>query len=466
MKKRTVVDLPSEFDVSELFYSTTDGRGVIQSGNDVFVRVSEYRKDEIIGKPHSLIRHPDMPRAVFRLLWRTIQSGAPIVAYVKNRSSSGRYYWVIAYVLPIHGGGYLSIRIKPTSSLFSKITKLYKEMLDAEEQAGMDQGELILLNQIKELGFETYESFMIYALAEELKAADLIMEERAAQDSAQSTKSGRHSNKKLDAARVELERFQHTLQEAVQVNQYIFSKVDRFTQTGTLLAERLRMISGLKTNLQYTSINTAIHSEKMGVRGATLAVVADLIHKTALDTSEQVKLIQEVAAGLIVDAREVSLNISAAKIQMEMMRRFIAEMSEAAGGDAEASGGEGASGMRDECETLLEALRQCMKTVTSRLQTFANGLSKLGEQVQRLEQMVLTLEFAKKSGMIEARRIGGEGDVFSGILAAVEELIKHERNQLGLFSKALKTTSDTAKDCQLVGAKLTKIFEGARCPAV
>ncbi|MEI7926857.1 MAG: PAS domain S-box protein, partial [Chloroflexota bacterium] len=80
----TPVNAPSEFDVAELFFSTTDEKGIIVSGNDVFVRVSGWSDDELHGAPHNIIRHPDMPRVVFQLLWQYLDRQHPIAAYVKN----------------------------------------------------------------------------------------------------------------------------------------------------------------------------------------------------------------------------------------------------------------------------------------------------------------------------------------------------------------------------------------------
>ena len=94
-------NIESVFLPDEMFFSTTDLKGIILSGNDVFIRVSKFSKEELIGKPHNIIRHPDMPRIVFKLLWDYIQSGKPIVAYVKNIAKDGSYYWVLATVVPI-----------------------------------------------------------------------------------------------------------------------------------------------------------------------------------------------------------------------------------------------------------------------------------------------------------------------------------------------------------------------------
>ncbi len=91
------------FKIDETFYSRTDERGVIKSGNFVFRRVADYSWDEMIGAPHKIIRHPDMPKAVFWLLWDTIKRGEAIGAYVKNLAKDGLYYWVFAVVTSRHG---------------------------------------------------------------------------------------------------------------------------------------------------------------------------------------------------------------------------------------------------------------------------------------------------------------------------------------------------------------------------
>jgi len=161
----------SYFDIAELFYSCTNARGIVLSGNDVFQRVSHYEWDELIGAPHKVIRHPDMPKAVFFLLWKTIQSGNLIGAYVKNRAKNGAYYWVYAVVSPVDEG-YLSVRMKPTSPVLGVVKGLYAEILTAEKAQGLNPEESadLLLERLDELGFPTYEDFMAQALATEISA--------------------------------------------------------------------------------------------------------------------------------------------------------------------------------------------------------------------------------------------------------------------------------------------------------
>jgi len=119
MRKTSIVPSNTErnFRINESFFSCTDTKGTILAGNAVFQRVSGYSESELVGSPHNVIRHPDMPRAVFKLFWDTILGGQPIAAVVKNMAKDGAYYWVVALVAPTKSG-FVSIRFKPASALF------------------------------------------------------------------------------------------------------------------------------------------------------------------------------------------------------------------------------------------------------------------------------------------------------------------------------------------------------------
>ena len=125
------------FPASELIVSKTDLRGRITYANQLFCAVAGYRESELIGQPHSIVRHPDMPRSVFRLLWETIEDGREIFAYVKNMASNGDHYWVFAHVTPTFDErgnivGYHSNRRKPAPAQIERIKPIYKALC-AEE---------------------------------------------------------------------------------------------------------------------------------------------------------------------------------------------------------------------------------------------------------------------------------------------------------------------------------------------
>lgn len=126
---------------SDFIVSKTDLKGHITYANKVFVEFSGFQEHEFIGKQHNVIRHPDMPRAVFKILWDHLQSGKEVFAYVKNICKDGSYYWVLANVTPSvneHGQvvGYYSVRRKPNPKAVRLVTELYKRMLLEEQKAG------------------------------------------------------------------------------------------------------------------------------------------------------------------------------------------------------------------------------------------------------------------------------------------------------------------------------------------
>lgn len=165
------------FAIEELFFSRTDPRGRILSGNDVFQRVSQYAWDEMTGSPHNIIRHPDMPRAVFYVLWERIRNGQPVGAYVKNRARDGRHYWVYAVVTPVDDG-YLSVRIKPGSALFPTASRIYATIRAQErDDQAMKPGTSAeaMLGRLLDGGFRDYPAFMAAALAAEIRSRDAAL---------------------------------------------------------------------------------------------------------------------------------------------------------------------------------------------------------------------------------------------------------------------------------------------------
>jgi len=102
----TLTNVEQFFEENEIIVSKTDLKGRLTYCNDVFLRIAGYEEKECLGKPHNMIRHPDMPRAVFDLLWETLHDGREIFAYVVNRCKNGDHYWVLAHVTPsIDGSG-------------------------------------------------------------------------------------------------------------------------------------------------------------------------------------------------------------------------------------------------------------------------------------------------------------------------------------------------------------------------
>ena len=124
--------------------STTDLNSYITHANDTFVQVSGYELDELIGQPHNLVRHPDMPKAAFADMWATLKRGEPWSGIVKNRRKNGDHYWVRANAVPmVRDGkvtGYMSIRTRATAGEIAAVTPLYQALNEGRCNKRVDTG--------------------------------------------------------------------------------------------------------------------------------------------------------------------------------------------------------------------------------------------------------------------------------------------------------------------------------------
>ncbi|NYE00423.1 aerotaxis receptor [Kineosphaera limosa] len=141
----TPTDIEHAVGVDDYLFSTTDRQGVIEEANSVFVRLSRYPHEQLLGAPHNIVRHPEMPGGAFKLVWEQLEAGRPACAYVRNMAADGGTYWVFATLLPV-GDKYLSVRMKPlVSELLEGAAKLYQQVrpveLGAREHDGASRDE-------------------------------------------------------------------------------------------------------------------------------------------------------------------------------------------------------------------------------------------------------------------------------------------------------------------------------------
>lgn len=125
----------------DFIVSKTDAKGRITYANRIFMDIAGYAEHELLGVQHNIVRHPDMPRSVFKLMWETLQSGHEFFGYVKNMASDGSFYWTFANVTPTRDRrgnivGYYSVRRKPRAQALAAIAPVYAQMLASEREAG------------------------------------------------------------------------------------------------------------------------------------------------------------------------------------------------------------------------------------------------------------------------------------------------------------------------------------------
>ncbi len=319
MKKVAPVNSERKFEIDELFFSTTDQKGIIQYGNDVFVKISGYAKDDLIGAPHNIIRHPDMPKIVFKLLWDTIKNNKMIAAYVKNMASDGTYYWVLAVVFPVKGQ-YLSVRLKPTTAYRAAAEEIYKKVLVGEKENGVEASGVLLFKLLNEAGFKTYEQFFAKALVSEISARDQFLLKKEKNSNHFQFKNS--SDKNLEST---LQQISNQAFEVTHSNREMFLHLDEFENSTKKFKDNTNSLLDSFLQFQLMSLNMRVYAAQIGQEGASLAVVAqnfqDLV-SSIQKYLEKFSADSEVLSGHI---QNFTIIISCLKLLIDIVDFFIQE---------------------------------------------------------------------------------------------------------------------------------------------
>ena len=154
---------------NEFIVSKTDARGRITYANRTFMKIAGYPESQLLGVQHNIVRHPDMPRGVFRFLWNTLEQGNEFFGFVKNMCANGDFYWVFANVTPDYDRnsnlqGYFSVRRKPSPKAVETIEPIYREMLAIEQRATVSSApdeSIAYLTQVLEQQGTPYEELVL-----------------------------------------------------------------------------------------------------------------------------------------------------------------------------------------------------------------------------------------------------------------------------------------------------------------
>lgn len=166
IRPKKIIDEEVEWEKDKTIVSKTDAIGTILYANDVFSNTCEYSKLELIGEPHNIIRHPDMPKVAFKALWDALKKGENYHAVVKNLTKSGRYYWVITDFTIDRDEkgkiiGYTARRKSVPKGVIEKIVPVYKTLLEIEKKRGEEASEMYFEAFLEEEVGKPYEEFVI-----------------------------------------------------------------------------------------------------------------------------------------------------------------------------------------------------------------------------------------------------------------------------------------------------------------
>lgn len=163
--KLAPLDIEVPVDSKKEILSETDITGKTTYANAYFVELSGYPEEELMGKPHNIVRHPDMPKTVFKLLWEALKVGKEYKAIIKNRRRDGKYYWVYSEYKPLYNDkkqirGYRSHRRPVPKKTLEDVEVLYKKLLDLELTKGQKDAEMFLELKLHNDGYHDYSAFV------------------------------------------------------------------------------------------------------------------------------------------------------------------------------------------------------------------------------------------------------------------------------------------------------------------
>jgi len=407
----------AKFEFNELFFSITDQDSTIRSGNDVFVRISGYTKEELIGSFHNIIRHPEMPRIVFKTFWDYLQANKPIVAYVKNKTKQGSYYWVLAAVFPLKDR-YISIRIKPNTKLLAAVKELYPKLLKAESIGGMDESARILPELLQALGYDSYELFMNDALLQELNwrqnnvSPSIIDEDYHV----------------LSPYLKKLKSVYGYSRELMSRYDEWFEKIDLFTQVKSTFEEKGQKLRELARDIVFLSLNASVSSYKVESGGETFGVLASDIRFNAKENETLINRIDTIVQNFSDALNTVIFAVAGMRLQIEMVTYFIQEVS--------------TKNSEIQMPELIDNISDLVTLVSQYADKFKQLQITLDQEIQealknlnQLEQQMMYLGYIQIYGIIEAAGSHDESVRFGVIFSQLKSLVHETTTEIEVMQK-------------------------------
>jgi PAS domain S-box-containing protein len=442
----------AEFKTEELFVSKTDKRGIIEYGNPVFVRVSGYLEDQLVGAPHKIIRHRDMPKSVFKIFWAKLQTNQPVIAYIKNRAIDGKYYWVLATAYPsADNNGYLSIRIKPQSDRLPLIEKIYKDTLQLEQEKGIEEGTKYLINEIHKLGFENYEEFMLNSLFEELSLRNRKnksqMSKKFKSNDAMITALGHIFVEMKTLSAMSIQKFS---QSVLPLKDYLKSKND--FETGAM------QIAQVCERLEFLSVNMSISAHKLGKLGGTLSVVANSFQTTAQKIVKDFDDFQKKSKQISEGLQDIFLNLGCSTVQNEMLGFSLSEILEKL---TLTTSELGSKPMSLEIEQSIKQTEELIKNIDfyfmpvfKEAEKFYNLISSNHRNLVQLGELVTQLDLIKTGGKLEGSRSNEIVQTFEPFIIEMNEFIDGVQIPVQKILHMIKGLETTFSDILAAGTQI------------
>lgn len=419
--------------LDELFFSRTDTSGRIRSGNDVFARVSGYPLEEMLGQPHSLVRHPDTPRAAFSFFWEVLGQGRPVAAYVKNRTKAGRHYWVMASAFPVEGG-HLSIRLTPTSPLFAHVQELYRQVCAAEAAAERDldgdgagsrrrdrvvaAGREALLSGLSAHGFAGYEQFMQNALCSEVAAR---AESLGHDLTAGWARPAEHDRRPLAQLLLTATRTHEDMRRLV-------GDLSGYARIGEQLVEQSRYVRSLAEDVRVFSFNALFASTRLGRAGVALSATAALMRDGSNSAGRLVTDLSSDIDRVLETMAELRFRIANAQLRVEASVSFLTELLDTQREDEPLD-----PLRREDIRALTASLDRGVDRLLDSLGGMDTSSQALLDHVAALGRELDTLNVLQMNGRVEAARVAADASVTS-LFSTIGEQVRTAISRMERFA--------------------------------
>ena len=351
-----------------------------------------------------------MPRVVFKIFWDYLKAGKPIVAYVKNKTKEGSYYWVFAVVFPL-GDEYISIRIKPNTSILSVVKDIYFKLKSAEAELTMSQSEELILRLLNEHGFLSYDHFMNEVLLAELLERKKLLLERKSEDSNEEA-----VNSSFALTIKPLYSISKTL-----LNEYAkwFEKIDSFIKIKSAFTQKGLELRILARDIVFLSLNASVASYKLDINGETFGVLASDVRTNAKENDSLIGKIHETSQYISESLNEIIFLVSYISLQMEMVTYFIYEI---------------LHDTNEEINPSVDVLFELVSLYNEKLMKlpflFDKAIGKNIAYLEELNQQVMYLGYVQIYGIIESARCNDDGLGFGEIFSQLKNLIAKTSDEI------------------------------------
>lgn len=406
--------------IHELFFSTTNKKGILASANEVFARVSGYPLDQMLGKPHNIIRHEDMPRIAFKMLWDEVAAGRPFAAYVKNRTSGGQFYWVMAMVLPMPDG-YLSIRLKPSTEHFQVAQDLYRQLRAIEREVegprsihvkpAMEASGEALEAALARMPYETYDSFMRTALLAEVRSREEALRKSGARGLAATP--GGPLKPAIDAI--------------AEVNSFLRQLVlnlDDYPQLKSQLTTRSALVRDLADDVRLFALNAIISSSHVSRGDSAVSAVAELLSSRSEVTGPLFVNLADAVGEASTLLSEMLFPVAAASLQAETLEVFLREI----------AAREAAANDHRDLQVVHGSFAAGLEELVAIITNLWERLSGLQPRVENLRREMDTMRALSLNGRIESARMD-DGQAFADLFLTVAQQVETSRLELDALGK-------------------------------